>query len=326
MLQNTSENDKNSIQMTCAKKRYNIHRHRITSWGVAYACPVMSGGHVGCRVMLSCAGYSPGHESAYTGDGLEDGWMGTHHHETARKNRDHHWILLGRKGECRSDSSRTVCMGRAGYSRDARCGVGGPWAAMSSSLGKTDLRDVFPYVENGGCTKVGVIGDWGGRQEPMLTLGWGRSGGAVGARIIVVLVLSVVYMGVVSTPEEVLLSLLLLDVDALLITPPARPYSSCRLHVPASSPLFHSPAPFSTMLLLCFRTLSAFPVIVIVALLGVALLVVNFAFHNTSCPEMAADIDSPVIIRTIVVHGSSIRLRLASISMWGVLDRTEQTT
>ncbi|KAK0226717.1 hypothetical protein EDD85DRAFT_855373 [Armillaria nabsnona] len=89
----------------------------------------------------------------------------------------------------------------------------------------------------------------------MLTLGWGGSGGAAGVCIVVVLVSSVACMGVVATPEEVLLSLPWLEVGGPVITSPSRRYSSRCLHVPASSSLSYIPVLFSAIPLLHSRTL-----------------------------------------------------------------------
>ncbi|KAK0218537.1 hypothetical protein EDD85DRAFT_866070 [Armillaria nabsnona] len=65
---------------------------------------------------------------------------------------------------------------------------------------------------------------------------------------------------------------------------------------------------------------SAHAAVVLVVFL-VVLVVARFVFGSVSCSEMAVDVQSPSIIRTVGVCRGRVRWRLAPISVWGVLGR-----
>ncbi len=76
-------------------------------------------------------------------------------------------------------------------------------SVITTSDRKTGLIATIPHIENGGSMEMGVISNLGRAVGTNVGIGQGNSGGAIGARVAVVLVLvsSVTYWGVESMPR-----------------------------------------------------------------------------------------------------------------------------
>lgn len=99
----------------------------------------------------------------------------------------------------------------------------------------------------------------------MLMWGWDGSSRAIGGHIMVIVVSSIAYVGVLSMPEQ---SLALLDVRVSFFIPPSHSHPSPLIHVPAHSSLPACPALLSITLLLHSLTPLTFSIVIIV-LLGI---------------------------------------------------------